>query len=269
MTTRLNALADRLSSLAAFGLGNYDNLQADVNYLVVPGSDLASAATLAITNNAHGITGTTTITNITDALGASGLQEVELWIKNGPLTIQHNGSGGGGNIRTATGYDRKCYPGELIRFRYDVANSVWRECRPMSGARIAYGKATANVTTTGTTFAGGADLLASALNFNADGSSDYILKVSAVDASHSVSTAYWYLHANLDGADAGFFSQVQSPAANSGMPVAARALIVAPSAAAHTLNVRVRGGTAGTTTIVGGAGGANTAMPIVVTLEVA
>jgi hypothetical protein len=131
MATRLNALVDRAAG-AAFGLTNYANLEADVNYLLVAGADLASAATINITAAFHGVTGVTTIDNITDALGAVAGQHVRLWIKGGPLTIRHNG-GGTGNIRTLTGVERVAAPNETIEFIYDSAAAVWREAQPSVG----------------------------------------------------------------------------------------------------------------------------------------
>lgn len=265
LTTRLNQVLDRTAG-QGIGLSNYESLVADINYLVVPGADVASAATLSIDHKFHGVTGTTTITNIVDGLNAVEGQTVELWIKNGPLTIQNNGSGAGGNIRTASGSDRKCYGGEIVTFRFDGTN--WREVNPASGDRIAYGKNTGAVSTSGTTFATGADILASPLSFTADGVRDYILKVFGPRWYNASAAANSIVEANLDGADAGRIGLFTSATAGAATPLSAAALLVAPAAGAHTINARLLVG-GGTATIQGGAGGLVTELPISVTLEVA
>lgn len=108
-----------------------DAVTGDVNYLSMPGADLASAATINLTSSFHGVTGTTTIDNLNDAAGAVAGQPARLWIKGGPLTIRNNG-GGTGNIRTRTGSDRILQTNEIISFIYDGA--VWRESAPGGGA---------------------------------------------------------------------------------------------------------------------------------------
>lgn len=110
-----------------------DALQADTNYLIIAGADLASAATIHPTAEFHGITGATQIDNITDDLGAIAGQQVRLWIKAGPLTIRNNG-GGAGNIRTLRGVDRQCATNEILTFVYDGA--LWREQGPGLGRGV-------------------------------------------------------------------------------------------------------------------------------------
>lgn len=145
--SRLVAVADRVAG-QAFGLTNYDNLEADVNYLVIAGADLPSGATLDITSSFHGVTGTTTVDSISDALGAIAGQHVRLWIKNGPLSIRNNG-GGAGNIRTRTGLDRTVVANEIVTLAYDGA--VWREVTPGVGAKLDYAQITSSVNITHTT----------------------------------------------------------------------------------------------------------------------
>jgi hypothetical protein len=126
--TRLNALADRISG-QAFGLTNYGNIEADVNYLVVPGGNLAALGggnTLTIAARFHEVTlgSGNNIDNITDALGAVGGQEVVLLFDQ-PQTIRNNGAGAG-NIRTSNGVDKRVSAGELVLLRYDSTATVWR-----------------------------------------------------------------------------------------------------------------------------------------------
>lgn len=258
MTTRLGALAVIPASADPFGLANYDQLKANNDYLTVAGADVASATTIDITSDFHGITGTTQIDNITDLLGASEGQFVRLWIKGGPLTIRNNG-GGTGNVRTLSGADRVALTNEIIVFDFDGTD--WRERRPGPGMVIAYGKKTSSVTTTGTTFAAGADVLASALNFTADGSSDYIVEGRGpawnISAGNSLRCEL-----NLDGSADGF-AQSQDPntgGSGADMPFCPFA-IVAPAAGAHTANLRVYASGAATCIVRGGVGGSATYLP--------
>lgn len=125
--TRLATLDVKAAGTDPFGLTNYNKLKTDLEYLTFAGADLASAATINITNEFHGITGTVTIDNITDLLGAVAGQQVRLWIKGGPLTIRNNG-GGAGNIRTKTGADRALAANEIVALAFDGA--LWRESGP-------------------------------------------------------------------------------------------------------------------------------------------
>jgi hypothetical protein len=122
--TRLNALDVKSAGSDAFGLTNYNKLKTDIEYLTVAGADLASAATINPTAEFHAVTGTTTIDNLTDTVGAVPGQQVTLWIKGGPLTIRNNG-GGTGNVRTASGLDVLCATNDTISFVYD--GTVWRQ----------------------------------------------------------------------------------------------------------------------------------------------
>ena len=123
MTTRLNALADRIAG-QGFGLTNYLNLEADMNYLIVGGAPIASLSGsngLAITARYHRVTvATGNVDNITDALGLSVGQWVDLSFANAQ-TIRNNG-GGSGNIRIVGGADRVTQPNEVITFVYDGTN---------------------------------------------------------------------------------------------------------------------------------------------------
>lgn len=125
--TRLAALDNKSAGSDAFGLTNYDQLQADISYLVVAGADLAALGasnTLAITARFHHVTlaGSSTIDNISDALGAVASQEVRLWFDNAQ-TIRNQG-GGTGNIRTLDGNDLAVSANQIIALTYDGTN--WR-----------------------------------------------------------------------------------------------------------------------------------------------
>jgi hypothetical protein len=98
-----------------------DAVKDDVNYHSVAGADLASGATLTITNSFHKVTGAVTIDNISHAAPVSG-QQVRIWCASA-LTIRNNG-GGAGNIRTLTGADRSVRANEIVALTYD--GTVWR-----------------------------------------------------------------------------------------------------------------------------------------------
>ena len=125
MTTRLQALEDRTDGTQSFGLTNYDQLQADVDYLVVPGANLTSLGgsnTLTITNEWHQVTlaAGNNIDNIADALNAVAGPQVRLAFTN-YQTVRNNG-GGTGNIRTESGGDEYVMPNEIVTLTFDGTN---------------------------------------------------------------------------------------------------------------------------------------------------
>ena len=145
---------------------------------------------------------------------------------------------------------------------------VWKGSAWVPGGRIAYGTRTSTVSTAGTTFGTGADLLSSALSFMADGSSDYLISVASSGWQNSTNATTQWLRINLDGADAGSIIGVTNLAAGVQYALAGLGFLTKPTAGNHTLNVRlmVSGGTG---TVQGGTGGAGGNLPIIVTIEVA
>lgn len=135
---------------------------------------------------------------------------------------------------------------------------------PSTGV-LAYGTRTSNVSTSGITFATGADLLAADLSFTADGTSDYMVEVSAEQVAAGSSESP-QIRLNLDTADAGYM-WAQTLPSSAGAALSARTVILAPSAGTHTVNAKlVSGASAVTVTVSGGSGGAATARPILVTV---
>lgn len=106
-----------------------DEVKAAHDYLIFPGTDIPSGTTLAITNEFHGVTGTVTIDNISDSLGAATGQQVWLYFK-GATTIRNNG-GGTGNIRTSLGADMPVAVGDVIMLIYD--GTFWRQASRNQG----------------------------------------------------------------------------------------------------------------------------------------
>lgn len=133
--TRLAALVAKAAGTDPFGLANYNQLKANSDYLTVAGADLASAATVTITSEFHGITGVTQIDNIADASGLAAGQQARLWIKGGPLKIRDTG-GGTGNLRLLGGADRVVPQNEIVSFVYD--GTVWREAGKLRGLTFIY-----------------------------------------------------------------------------------------------------------------------------------
>lgn len=134
------------------------------------------------------------------------------------------------------------------------------------GRYVAHGTRTSNVTTTGTTFGAGADLLASALSFTADGTSDYTVQVGGMAIKTSAAAGQQViLNLNLDSADGGLFFEPTEPTSNYQFGLAAECVFT-PSSGAHTVNVRMWSSAAGTALAYGGAGGAGVTVPILVSL---
>lgn len=128
---------------------------------------------------------------------------------------------------------------------------------------IVRGTKAASVASTGTTFAGGADVLAAALSFTADGTSTYRVILTAPSCNASAATGRISL--NLDGAEAGVMAYTAS---STNTPCYA-AIPITPSVGAHTVNVRIYLSSAGTITLVGGSSGVGTSGPIEVRVELA
>lgn len=146
----------------------------------------------------------------------------------------------------------------------DAANTRVKVTLPIIGL-LAHGSRAASVSTSGTTFGTGADLLASPLSFTADGVSDYIVEIAApwwqITTLNGLTTRL-----NLDGADAGYIEERDPQAANKAMGYRMSTIILAPAAGVHTVNARlVVGG--GTATVQAGAGGAGVDRPILMTVR--
>lgn len=149
-----------------------------------------------------------------------------------------------------------------------VAGVVALVANPSSGVRLAHGTNSSAISSAGTTFAAGTDLLGSALSFTASGTDSYIVRASATDWFNTVSGQNNVLRLNLDGADAGFMAIFTAPGNSFSAPMNGWAVFT-PSAGAHTVNVRLGVLAASTATVNAGAGGAGVRFPILVTLEVA
>jgi hypothetical protein len=111
---------------------------------------------------------------------------------------------------------------------------------------VARGNFTSIITTTGTTFATGTDLLASALTFISDGASDYLVEMFTLDYIQSAAGSV-LVHLNLDGVDGGNTTAVSMSAAGFAQAGWASSFIPSLAAGAHTVNLRiVVGGGTGT-----------------------
>lgn len=124
---------------------------------------------------------------------------------------------------------------------------------PTGSGVVAHASSTAAVSTTATTFTGGADLLAVDLSFTADGASDYELAVNGYGWYNGSTSVDTVLALKLDGAEHGRIGHTYI-GASLAVPLAASRVITAPSATAHTVNARLFVGTASTATVEAGDG---------------
>jgi hypothetical protein len=132
----------------------------------------------------------------------------------------------------------------------------------------ASGQKTSSVTSSGVGFASGTDILGTPLSFTADGTSDYLIRISATSwTNNGAAGSRNQLAVNLDGSQAGYFADSASPAAGRQMMCEFNGVIPAPSAGTHTVNVRL-GVTAGTATVTGGSGVGANPSPILVAVAV-
>jgi hypothetical protein len=227
-------------------------LAANINYLTVAGADLASATTITPTNEFHGVTGTTTIANLSPASPVAG-QQVRLWIKAGPLTIQNQG-GGTGNVRLLAGVDRVCNQNEVVVFVYD--GTVWREARTeVPGTELDYAQITAAVASIVVTSEGTSQAIITGNSVTYDG-----LKVLLTfecggydNTGSNVGTIVFYRDAVVIG-------QVLIGSSFRGTLPLVVPCFDTPPAGAHTYKVAVFVA-AGSGTIYAGAGGSGAKLP--------
>jgi predicted secreted protein len=240
--TRLNALDVKSAGSDAFGLTNYNKLKTDIEYLTVAGADLASAATINPTAEFHVVTGTTTIDNITDSLGAVKGQQVRLLFKGSGLTIRNNG-GGTGNIRTENGLDRPVGANELVTLVYD--GTVWRAQR--RGSMLGYAEVTASVTVTATT-EGTANTVVTAPAIACDGVTPVVVEFYTPFSIPAAGGNYIIYVLFQDGSAIGWLSRNDANG-----PVHAERRFT-PTAGSHTYSVRAFVNTGTATTSAGPAG---------------
>lgn len=165
------------------------------------------------------------------------------------VTVKHNLAGGTGAVlfaRTAADVTLAQY--ESIEFVYD--GTMWvevsRDQTVSLGGSVAHATRAADISTTGTSFGTGADLLASALSFTADGTSDYLYMCSIGKVYDTANSTVVHLSLNQDSTDVGEIGYVDCAGTVQVLvPATVSTVIAAPSAGAHTVNTRmwVDGGT--------------------------
>src|SRR5690242_6406084 len=126
---------------------------------------------------------------------------------------------------------------------------------------------TTGLTTTGTTFGTGVDLLSTPLSFTASGGNSYLIHVVGPGIIQSTATQATLLNANLDGADAGRIGGFQPLVAGGVIPLTVVGVIT-PASGNHTINVRMFVSGASTGTVQAGAGGVGNLAPLLVSLSV-
>lgn len=115
---------------------------------------------------------------------------------------------------------------------------------PVSGV-VAFGSFANDITTGAVTFGTGVNVLTSNITFAADGTSSYLAEIRGAGWSNTTTSANNLLALVLDGAQGNFLSFITVAGVNAASALAGSALISAPSAGSHTVNVRfyVSGGT--------------------------
>lgn len=117
----------RFATLATLNVGDalpdawVDEVKVLHDWVTQGGSTIASAASIVVTNMYHRISGTTTITTITDSSGPMSGQELFLYFVS---AIQ---IGTSGNIATLTGGNSFYSAGDIGHFVYDSTSAKWVE----------------------------------------------------------------------------------------------------------------------------------------------
>lgn len=121
--SRLAAVAN-LAALDALPESWVDDVAAIANYYAIAGADLASGTTLNITAAVHRVTGSTSISNISDSLGAITGQRVKLIFQATCTVLNATGNiklvGGAGVHATFT-------TNETLELVYDATIGYWVE----------------------------------------------------------------------------------------------------------------------------------------------
>lgn len=162
--------------------------------------------------------------------------------------------------------DTQNLPADLLDFMLQHQAQNGLPVAKTSGQRIVSGTRGTNVSTAGLTFAAGADVLGTALEFSATGNNDYIVRMFAPNWSNSVAGDGCQLLVNLDGGSAGGMGLYASTTAGAQAPCVGVGYITKPTTGEHSVNVRLVAVTGGTATIQAGAG---SPLQAIVTLEVA
>lgn len=127
---------------------------------------------------------------------------------------------------------------------------------------VAHGTKTTTTSTSGTNFAGGADVLTSALSFTAIAGATYAFRIAASNWG-TVSSGAGFLALNLDGTESGLIASLSTGQ----FPPLSTWTLFSPSAGAHSVNARLWSGVTGTVSVQGGDGVAGDLGPIVATIE--
>jgi len=211
--------------------GYFDALTTLLNYLAIPGADLASATTINPTASFHKVTGTTTVTNITDSLGAVAGQPLTLLFTGG-LTVTH----GTGNIRLVGGASRTVAANALLSFIYDGTNWIEQNTYPRQEA--AYAEFTSSISVTATA-ENSAQTLVQLPSFYTDGLTTFEFEFFCPEVLGNTTDSE--LHVVLfDGSDPmGEMVDWKRGSTSGGMqgPVLARRRIT-PAAGAHVFSAR-------------------------------
>lgn len=108
-----------------------------------------------------------------------------------------------------------------------------------SSGVVAFGSQAADVSTAGTTYGTGADVLSAAISFTADGTSSYAVVLIAPAATNTSTTGNNNLAVTLDGAQSSFMSFITpSVAVNEASSCTASGIIV-PASGGRTVNVKL------------------------------
>jgi len=233
--------------------GYFDALTVLLNYLAIPGADLASATTINPTASFHKVTGTTTVTTITDSLGAVAGQPLTLFF-TGALTLTH----GTGNIRLVGGASRNLAANTLVSFIYDGTN--WIEQNTFPRQEAGYAEYTSNQSITATA-ENAAQTVVQLSSFYTDGVTTFEFEFFCPKVLGNTDDSE--LHVVLfDGSDAvGELVDWKRGSTSGGMqgPVLARRRIT-PAAGSHVFSMRAYNSNA-TVTVQAGAGGPGNLVP--------
>ena len=136
----------------------------------------------------------------------------------------------------------------------------------LASGKVAVASRATNLVTAVTSFAASASLFSSDIGIQADGVKSYLVRFAAVAWANTAAAANNVISLSLDGADGGTMVYNAQAAANANMACVGSTLIK-PASGHHNINVRPWVG-AGSVTILGGAGEAAVATPILLTVQV-
>ena len=215
---------------------NYGSIKTNTTKQTTGVSTVASASSIAVTNNAiNYITGTTGITDMTGGvLGGIVTLIASAQADGACVVLNHDSS----KISLRDSLNLGIYAGESVTFKYDGLK--WVEINRNLRTIIENKATTSAITTITTTDTSSSTLFASTSSITYDGATYITLEVFAPASSPPAVTNNYVIATVYDGStNSGYMVERKTCAANANYASFTGISTIRPTAGAHTYNVRL------------------------------